>query len=267
MGSDPRNRLPWRVFLPVLLLLLACGCGAGQMETAARAPEATAAQALQPTAIPTIRATAAPVAAAAPTATAPATAAAAPTTPAGPLRGEQLVSALRGGGYVIYFRHAATDQIPDDAVPVVLSDCATQRNLSAAGRAHSQAIGQAMERLGIPIGLVLSSPFCRALDTARLAFGRAAPEPAMENLETVRSEAEREARTQGLRRLLATPPERATNSVLVAHGVNISGAARVTIPEGGAAIFRPDGQGGFALVATVTPREWEELAAALAPSR
>jgi hypothetical protein len=53
----------------------------------------------------------------------------------------------------------------------------------------------------------------------------------------------------------------------VAHGFNITAAARVTIPEGGAAIFHMDGQGGFTLVAIVTSREWEALAAALALAR
>jgi hypothetical protein len=39
------------------------------------------------------------------------------------------VSALRGGGYVIFLGHTATDWGQDDQDPVVLSDCDTQRNL------------------------------------------------------------------------------------------------------------------------------------------
>jgi hypothetical protein len=56
-----------------------------------------------------------------------------------------LVRALRRGGYVIYFRHAATDPSPDDADPVVLSDCDTQRNLSAAGRTQARSLGPNMK--------------------------------------------------------------------------------------------------------------------------
>jgi virginiamycin B lyase len=176
------------------------------------------------------------------------------------LRGERLVSALRGGGYVISFRHAATEPVPDDADPVVLSDCDTQRNLSAEGRRQARAIGQAIERLQIPIGRVLSSRFCRALETARLAFGKVIREPRLENLETAETEAERDARIEGLRRLLSTAPDGATNSVLVTHGFNLTPATGVTVEEGGAAVFRPQGERGFALVATLALSEWEELA-------
>src|SRR5688500_3144868 len=73
-----------------------------------------------------------------------------------------LAETLRQGGYVLYFRHAAPDPVPDDADPVVLADCDTQRNLSTAGRRQSQAIGRAIRDLRIPIGRVLASPFCRA---------------------------------------------------------------------------------------------------------
>jgi phosphohistidine phosphatase SixA len=171
------------------------------------------------------------------------------------------VAALRSGGYVLFFRHAATDPTPDDAVPVVLGDCTTQRNLSDAGRAQATAIGQALTRLNIPVGDVLSSPFCRCLDTGRLAFGRATIEPTLENLETVKSDAERQARIEGLRRLLSIRPNGPANSVLVAHGNILTATARVSVVEGGAAIFRPEGEGRSTLVATVTPREWEALAA------
>jgi hypothetical protein len=113
--------------------------------------------------------------------------------------------------------------------------------------------------MGIPVGKVLSSPFCRALDTARLAFGQAEIEPLLENLETSPDDAERERRIAGLRRLLITPPDPGTNTVLAAHGFNLSATTQATIPEGGAAVFRPDGAGGFALVATVPPEEWATL--------
>jgi virginiamycin B lyase len=176
------------------------------------------------------------------------------------LRGERLVATLRRGGFVIYLRHAATDPVPDDADPVVLSDCETQRNLSAAGRRESRAIGRAIERLEIPIGRVLASPFCRSLDTARLAFATASAERTLENLETADEEGEREARIEALRRLLSTRPKGGANTVLVAHGFNITAAADVTIVEGEAAIFEPRRGDAFSLVARLTPEEWSHLA-------
>jgi phosphohistidine phosphatase SixA len=52
-------------------------------------------------------------------------------------------------------------------------DGARQRNLTDAGRADARAIGAAIRALGIPIGRVLASPFCRTRETAELIFGRA----------------------------------------------------------------------------------------------
>jgi virginiamycin B lyase len=170
-----------------------------------------------------------------------------------------LVETLRGGGHILYFRHAATDPVPDDADPVVLADCDTQRNLSTAGRRQSLAIGRAIRGLRIPIGRVLASPFCRALDTARLAFGRARPAQLLENLETAPNESERASRTEELRRLLSSPPQAGANTVLVAHGFNITAAADVTLSEGEAAVFEPRGEEGFTLIARVKPGKWRGL--------
>ncbi len=53
-----------------------------------------------------------------------------------------------------------------------LDDCSTQRNLDDSGRRQARLIGEAFRQHGITVGAVLSSPRCRCLDTARLAFGR-----------------------------------------------------------------------------------------------
>ncbi len=100
------------------------------------------------------------------------------------------------------FRHTATDWGEDDEHPVDLSDCDTQRNLSATGRRQARAIGEAIERLDIPIGRVLSSPFCRAVDTARLAFGRVVARRGSRISRTLKA-TRRRRRNNGLRRLLS----------------------------------------------------------------
>src|SRR6202011_574936 len=86
------------------------------------------------------------------------------------LDGQGLLDALRQGGYVILMRHATTEARPD-APHVDLADCATQRNPTLEGRAIARSIGRAFDDLHIPLGRVVSSPFCRAGDTAALAFG------------------------------------------------------------------------------------------------
>jgi phosphohistidine phosphatase SixA len=195
----------------------------------------------------------------APTATPPPTATPEPTAlptatsdPTAPLEGQALVDALRRGGYVIFFRHAATDRTQTDSD---LSRCETQRNLNEQGRAESRGIGQAFQALGIPVGEVLSSGYCRTRDTAELAFGRAEIVRDISGLPT----AERERRTQALRRLLGAQPERGTNTVIVSHGFNITAAANISIAEGEAAIFAPGGEERFTLVARVLAPDWAAL--------
>ena len=90
-----------------------------------------------------------------------------------PLAPQAAVDALRSGGYVLYFRHAATDMSKNDAGMTSFDDCPTQRNLVDRGRDDARAIGAAIRALGIPIGKVRASPFCRTVETAELAFGRA----------------------------------------------------------------------------------------------
>jgi len=175
------------------------------------------------------------------------------------LSGRALVEALRGGGYVLYFRHAATDFSQDDTNTQNLRNCRTQRNLNAQGRADARAIGRAVRELRIPVGTVLASRYCRTRQTASVAFGRVRTTLDLTSLPSSPTAAERNRRIAALRRLLGTRPRRSVNSVLVAHLFNIEAAANVPLEEGEAAVFKPLGRSRFRLVATVTPREWAGL--------
>src|SRR5690606_18848597 len=83
---------------------------------------------------------------------------------------EQLWERLRAGGLVLLMRHAETTPGTGDPPGFRLEDCATQRNLSIAGREQARAVGAALARRGVKIATVLSSPWCRARETAMLAF-------------------------------------------------------------------------------------------------
>jgi virginiamycin B lyase len=175
------------------------------------------------------------------------------------LEGAALADALRDGGYVLYFRHAATDFSQEDTDTRNLGNCRTQRNLTAQGRADARAIGRAFRRLRIPVGAVLASKYCRTRQTARLAFGRVRTTIDLTSLPSASTERERNRRVAALRRLLGTPPRIGMNTVLVAHLFNIQAAANVSLDEGEAAVFEPRGQGRFRLVGRVLPREWAAL--------
>jgi virginiamycin B lyase len=175
------------------------------------------------------------------------------------LEGRALVRALQDGGYVIYFRHAATDFSQEDTNTRNLRDCPTQRNLNAKGRADARAIGRGFRELRIPIGTVLASRYCRTRQTASLAFGRVRTTIDLTSLPSSPTAAERNRRIAALRRLLSTPPPARVNTVLIAHLFNIQAAANASLEEGEAAVFRPLGRNRFQLVATVAPREWTAL--------
>jgi broad specificity phosphatase PhoE len=163
------------------------------------------------------------------------------------------VDRLREGGYVVTFRHAATDSGVDTTED--LSDCSRQRNLDAEGRRQSREIGRAFERLDIAVGRVMASPFCRTRDTARIAFGRVQPSPALLSVEFFASP--REGRREGLRRLLKAEPKDGTNTVLFTHGSAILDALGEEPEEGGAVIVEPGrGKRGYAVVANVPVDHW-----------
>jgi len=86
-------------------------------------------------------------------------------------RAESVWDALRAPGSVVVLRHSYAPG-GFDPPGAKLEDCSTQRNLDESGRAQATQIGEAFRKNAIAVGKVLSSPRCRCLDTARLAFGR-----------------------------------------------------------------------------------------------
>lgn len=89
-----------------------------------------------------------------------------------------LADQARHGG-VLLVRHASTEPGLGDPAGFVLDQCHTQRNLSDAGRAEARAMGAWFQRHGLQAQAVLSSQWCRCLDTARLALGRVEAWPAL----------------------------------------------------------------------------------------
>lgn len=173
------------------------------------------------------------------------------------LAGRALLAALRGGGFILYFRHTSTDFGQNDERMTGYEDCAMQRNLTDAGRTEARAIGAALRDLAIPVGDVLASPFCRTMETAQLIFGRAKATPAVRGGPAQPESADRYA---DLRELLAmaTPP--GTNLAISSHGNPYRAVVGGPyLAEGEAAIIEPRGIEGFRIVARVRKDQWVEL--------
>jgi hypothetical protein len=177
--------------------------------------------------------------------------------PAHALEGAALLRALRGGGFTLYFRHTATDFSQNDRAMAGYAECATQRNLSEAGRAQAREIGEAIRALGLPVGEVIASPFCRTMETGRLMFGRAEPSTVVRGYEGTSSANADYAR---LVALLASPPAPGTLRMITSHGNPFRAVAGPPhLGEGEAAVLKPAGA-GFVVVARIRPGDWAGLA-------
>jgi len=146
---------------------------------------------------------------------------------------------LRGGGHILLIRHAATDPGIGDPPGFRLGQCRTQRNLSERGRREAGALGAALRDGGVAVGRVWSSRWCRCLDTARLAFGRAEPAPMLDSMFDDDAGLRRARVAQTLARLAAV--REPANLALVTHDVNIRALADESVAPGGIVVARMDG--------------------------
>ena len=165
-----------------------------------------------------------------------------------------LVAELRQGGYVLFLRHTSTDFSQNDSRMTSFDDCTTQRNLTDKGRAEARALGEHVRRLKIPIGEVLASPFCRTMETARLAFGKAR---ATSEVRGGPLAADDPKRYEPLRKLLGTRPSDGANTVLSSHGNPFRAVAGPPyLEEGEMAVVRPEGGGRFTVIARIRLQDW-----------
>ena len=131
----------------------------------------------------------------------------------------ELWRALASGQAVALLRHATAPGFSDPP-NFDLDDCSTQRNLSEEGRAEAARIGDAFRANGIEQAVVLSSQWCRALDTARLLdLGAVTPTPALNSFFEDRSS--RAAQTQAVQQLIRDAAGKRPR-VFVTHQVNIT---------------------------------------------
>jgi phosphohistidine phosphatase SixA len=176
------------------------------------------------------------------------------------LDGPELVEALQQGGLVVLMRHMSTDSyVPGEGTHDDL-DCASQRNLNDQGKQQAKDVGAALNALKIPVGSVLTSTYCRCVDTGELAFGKGTPSEDLAVFDEL-SGPEKEARGKTIRKLLNTVPTDGTNTVMITHtGTLLYSFGLQTRPEGIAHIFRPAEFGNAIYLGRVTPEQWSTLA-------
>ena len=181
-----------------------------------------------------------------------------------------LVSSLKDGGYVIVFRHGATDDSQKDVYPFVFDDMTKQRQLSEQGRQMARDIGAALKTLGIPLGQIYTSQLHRAVETGSLISGSQTIAKG-ELTDSSAGSASAMGKPTGanakvgeaIRSLVNAAPKSATNNVLITHKTNIAdafGKEFGNVIDGEALVLKPNPAGAPTFVDRVQPKEWIEYA-------
>ncbi|MEQ1519037.1 MAG: hypothetical protein ABL931_21365, partial [Usitatibacteraceae bacterium] len=179
------------------------------------------------------------------------------------LKGAALLSALRGGGFNLYLRHALANVGQDGNLiqtPIWWEDCTIQRNLAEAGHEQARKVGESIRALKIPIGEVLTAQFCRTRETGHdLGLG---PIEVTEDLNHQIGQRFGFDANAARFKQLAETPARGTNRLLISH---THGSPRTeerilgSVQEAEIVVFQPDHKGGSEPIARIPLAEWDAL--------
>lgn len=182
---------------------------------------------------------------------------------------DELVASLRNGGYVIIFRHGATDDTQKDIVPFKFDDMSAQRQLNEKGRNTARDIGAAMAKLGVQIGVVYTSRLHRAVETGKLISGReVSPTDALTDSSSgsasgmANPDGKNAKAGRAVRELIEAPPKPGFNHLAITHKTNIAdafGKEYADIREGEALIYKTSASGAAVFVTRVQAGQWVTL--------
>jgi phosphohistidine phosphatase SixA len=152
---------------------------------------------------------------------------------------EQVWAALRQGGMVVLLRHTQVD-MREGIGRLAPGNCAEEVNLASSGVEQANRIGEAFRAHGIAVGEVRTSPYCRCIDTGKLAFGRATP---VEYLMPPGVLSESQAKSHQERVLQDIRDHRSSsNLVMITHDLNISNIVlEPSIAMGDFFVLQPNG--------------------------
>jgi phosphohistidine phosphatase SixA len=137
-------------------------------------------------------------------------------------------------------RHAIAPGTGDPA-NFTVGDCTTQRNLDDTGRQQARQTGDRIREMGVELTSILTSQWCRCVDTARLLdLGPVTEEPALNSFFRNRStEAEQTAEIKA--KLASLPGDE--KLLLVTHQVNITALTDIFPRSGEIILFRMSDDG------------------------
>lgn len=152
-------------------------------------------------------------------------------------------------GLVVAMRHAIAPGTGDPA-NFKLGECSTQRNLSEQGRTQAKQIGAEFRKRNIKIARVLSSQWCRCLETAKLMdLGKVELFPAVNSFFSDSSKAARQ--TAIVRKLIVDNRNTKGAIIIVTHQVNITAITDIVPQSGEAVILKADRQSKVQIVGRI----------------
>lgn len=155
-----------------------------------------------------------------------------------PAAGEDIAwVALKQGNRVALVRHGQAPGGAGDPPGFRLDDCATQRNLSAQGRAEASALGTRFRAQNIAVAKISTSQWCRCRETAALMnLGTVEEMPEFNNAFFLSEQ--RDALTEGARAIVAGWQGPGV-LVVVTHGANIWRLTGIQPAEGEGIVVAP----------------------------
>lgn len=158
----------------------------------------------------------------------------------------------QGKGYVVIMRHALAPGI-GDPVDFQLNNCATQRNLSDEGRKQAVRTGQAFKTRNIPVSRVLSSQWCRCLETAKL-LNLGAVEPFLPLNSFFNNYTTASQQTAKVRQFILNNRNTPGVIIMVTHEVNVTSLVGDIYPKSGeSVVLRANKQNKIEVVGQIKP--------------
>ena len=158
---------------------------------------------------------------------------------------------LKKPGHIILLRHSNAPGNTPESNDMNFKDCSIQRNLDAEGKAQAARIGDEFRKRQIATLRLISSQYCRALDTARLTkLGPVTQNPVLNQVFLANPGQMSEAATKGRELMKKIPAKQLT--MLVSHVSNIQAMSGAKLDSGEMAVVHFDKSGEVVVDGKIT---------------
>ena len=158
---------------------------------------------------------------------------------------------LKKPGYIILLRHSNAPGSVPESNDMDFKNCAIQRNLDADGKAQAARIGNEFRKHKISAVRLVSSQYCRALDTAKLTkLGPVSQQPILNQVFLADLAGMKDAGTKGRAFMKTIPAKQLT--MLVTHVTNIQSIAGAKLDSGEMAVVHFDAGGEVVVDGKIT---------------